>query len=676
MQSKIDADSLALFEKNVLFYLMGTPFNPVLDSNYTDVPSGIKIPSKQKKLLTIKCSGITEKQFTEKVMVLLMLYLKNHKVIKPDLHAKVMEDLATSKFRKENNPLEHYGIEYTSFIESLKVMFKKYQNVNTQAKSRLLSNYNHVYRSTLHAHFSKKPNFDFKWVKEYDKLIDSVNEAELEDLKKNQLTADDENIYCELQDKVNSLPDSLRHGFNVVLVQTLIDIKTTTKITSAVQLFWQICYDYNTPCPLIILYIHKKDLFSKSLFPFFHIETFEGASKSLDDKENLNDLSIRLKSRMFMGNLNSLLANDIHPLFLSLKLKELVQDSNLPSIEEYVYFINNDVFQQMKESGAPMSVLAEIHNIPDLSVGSIKHLNQAMSELISLNASIHEFLDDLAILVDSQKEVGKHKLQLERISKEAAKLALNPLDNLDRLQELKEQRTALIESNPSITVSFEQKASKSLAVLLSDIKAFNNVTVECDDDEDDLHGLLLENEQLENELKTIKEQNHQLKNVARIGDDLNNSVSLPAMEIVDLLKSPSITGVIETINATYNTIVLSKKAKDELASLTEFIRFDMLFSKLNVLASPEFISLYESKGSNACFALLTKKELSFQESKSVKNLKTRDFTFDDDVTRDCKAHLKISGGFKEQNVLRLYFKIENKKIYVGMITKHLEVSTT
>lgn len=663
-------------QKNILFYLIGTPFDPTLDVNYTNVPSTLKVPSKQKKIMTTKCGESNEADFVTQVNSFFVYLLVKHGIIESKQSGETLFNLSEKNYSKEGNPFSTLNIDYAEFLKSLKTKFRMVSSKSPKAKSRLLSNYNSVYRESLHAFFLSKNNIniDFKWKLDYSQYVSKNDASKLKKIQVLEFDQHDYFIYNALQSSIQSFSGPLHHQINVVLTSVLIGVKVTSKITLNINLIWQLSYDYNMPEFFIKFYLHAKNLFTTERFPFLHLETLASVSKSLDEDEQFKDISIRFKLNMIVGNLSTLMSKELHPMFLSLKLKELVQESNLPSVAEIVYFINGHI-EQMKDQTKSTRVIDKLNTLTLLDNLGVTSLSQAMSEIIAINTSFHEVNDDINILQDSYSKQDKHKTQLDIIDRQATKLALNALDNLEALNALKIKQSALKRSNTNLTLTLEEKAIKSIEALSQEIIKFNQLIPDTKDAH--IQSIEFELNRLKAENREQKENLHQLKSQLVSAPSQNHSIAkVPMKEIAASLKSPSVSGVLDIINATYNTIELSCKAKDEITNLNEFLRFDMLFNKLSILASPEFIELYESKGSQACFGLLTRKELAFQESKSTKNKKIREFAFDDGQTRDCKAHLRICSGFQEQNVMRVYFSIEKGKLYIGMIAKHLEVAST
>ena len=676
VQSSTEFKALTKCDKDVIFYLIGTPFNPVLDENYTNIPSNIKLPSKQKKLLTVKCSDFNEKMFVNRVIAFLVVAVSRCGLIDDSLKSKVLYDLSCDKFTHDNNPFIHFSIDYPEFVRSLKAKFRSISSSkNPQAKSRFLNNYNAVYRQTLHTYFHEQTNLNFNWHKDYDDSLYCNNQSDLTKIQEKSFDTNDVEIYEAMQTSLDIFPETVRGRFNSVLTQSLIGVKQPETICSSIRILWQICYDFNIAELFLKFYLYKKNLFSIARFPFMHIEVLESASKQLNDDDQLKDISIRLKLKMFLGNFNALIDKEMHPMFLSLKLKELVQVNNLPSIQEIIYFLNV-YFTEFDNFSVSDRVLNKLAELPKLKNDTLTSLNQAMSEVIAINASIHNVNDCLNILQDSYSEEGKHKTQLESINKEAVKLAENPLENLEALQALKLKQIGIKNSHPNLSITLEKKALQSIAELCSDIQSFNKLNIENDKQSDELQSRLIEVEQLNTENKIQKETIHQLNAQMSMRQTDLVEPHIPRNDILAILKTPSIANVIKLINGTCNSVVLSNKAKAELTNATEFKRLDLLFNKLSILASKEFIQTYENKGSLSCFDFLTKKELSFQESKSTRNKNIRNFDFEDGVSRDCKAHLKICSGFNEQNTLRIYFSIEQGTLYIGALATHLEVATT
>lgn len=145
-----------------------------------------------------------------------------------------------------------------------------------------------------------------------------------------------------------------------------------------------------------------------------------------------------------------------------------------------------------------------------------------------------------------------------------------------------------------------------------------------------------------------------------------------------LLSAPSpIAYALDLLRSTYpERIEISKDAITGANEIRQFTRWEDAIKKLHTLCSVPFLTAFSQKGSQAAFAFFTKKELSFQESETTLNNKStsRFFRFDDGE-KQCKMHLRFGINNTEQAMLRIYFTIENGKVFIGSITRHLPVGT-
>lgn len=678
MNAITSAESFKRLSKHTMFYLLGTPFDPTLDESYTPVPARIKLTGKLKKVITVKCGKMTDDMFIKKIMFLLVINAHDNCEIDLLEKEELCKRIDSGDYIREcDSELLMGNIDLKKFIAGLKQKLRLVANTTPQAKARLFNNYNYMYRNTLHTFYNENPKLNFNWHIDYEHLVNQTSHDALITLQKEHFSNSDSDLYQELLSFAQGMDDSYTHPLSVVITQTIIDLKIKKPIVPAARRFWQLCYDYNLVELFLKFHSKMPGIFTKQRFPFMHFELIPNSIEDITAQDSLN-ISIRFKLKIFMGNFHTLMEKKIPPMFLMLKLKQLVHKDNVPTSAEFTYFLN-EYLENFEPFNVSTHVLDKLTSLPTLICPELLEIDDLLPQIMAIITGIHAVKDDMSILQDSYSEENKHKTQLEFIQEEASKLALNPLDNIKELTELKAKQVMLINSHPSETISLEKAAIKSIQALEQEIASFNDSKLSLDKQEytDFIESQGNEIIELAEQNKALKETVHRLKEFpTQTLKSQKQQSCLPMNEISELLKAPSVNGVVHAIKSAYDTIEISKKAMTEIAKITEFLRFDMLFSMLGLLASPEFINLYEKQGSQACFTMFTSKELAFQESKTTKKLKLRDFAFDDGVTRDCKAHLRVCSGYQEQNVLRIYFSIEGGKLYIGMIAKHLEVSTS
>lgn len=123
-------------------------------------------------------------------------------------------------------------------------------------------------------------------------------------------------------------------------------------------------------------------------------------------------------------------------------------------------------------------------------------------------------------------------------------------------------------------------------------------------------------------------------------------------------------------------VVISPKAWDSVRRNTDYTRIGFMIRRLSTLMSKDFISAFTHGGSEEAFTFFTKKMLSFNESETTMSAakNSRVFEFDDGKSRLCESHLRLGTSGNPQHMLRIYFTIENSKLYIGEIVPHLPVS--
>ena len=340
----------------------------------------------------------------------------------------------------------------------------------------------------------------------------------------------------------------------------------------------------------------------------------------------------------------------------------------------------------------------EVFPFPDVTKSAEPEL--ALSFLAKVGASVEYLKRKHSILGFSDEEQGIAD-SLSDIQKQAIELGKNPLANIDKLNELWLEMGKLQEKH----AEFDQARKVYISGIDTEIGAVYKSFDKWEQDlaatdtgqvysESDMQLVLAKLERandqksaLESDLLQTHEEIEQLKDklfaAKQVPVTVNptqsavqpvNALAMVADALASNFNLEALLRMTEEAGA--GRIKFSKTAMQSAKSIKNFERLDVLADMLAKLSSPEFMKAYLSKGSNGAFQFFTKKVLSFQESETTK-LSTsisRDFAFDDAV-RECRAHLRLGVDNTEQNMLRVYFCIEDGVVYVGEVTRHLPVGT-
>ncbi len=661
---------------NPYFYFLGYPFNPASDTYFEELPSAIKVTGKLKKIMKSNYNSSTLEEFTSMTVEALFSYYETVDT----------STCLTIDFTHEDVDMQRQQ----EFMEKLYILAKK---SHKKGIHRFTLAYLPPYNDALDEYFTEHNSRRHpKWVSSlfsdsvddmisHNNLVSAMTSSEdiLNLLNGIELTSPEKDSFRKIesyQDKSNpASPLS-----SLFIVKAICYARNKETYPKAVKLLWILARKDSSVELLTSFYQDYKHIFSESLFPYLNLHNLNSmAAKLVFKKEDLE------KEKLFdFAEQVVYLAGELPNIENIFLLRKLINDeSNFPSVYSLLLNVQSKI-KSLSDSiintpHLPESIYKDVKSMP------IIDLNLANNEsgiLINDIQGIVEGYVDLDMLVTYLIEeqpfmsIGNN---LNTLNEEALHLGKKPLDNLDRLQEISlevEQFEGVLERKSAKVVRLFSSPCIELSKRITD---FNVQSIDATG-ETTAEQLSLAKKDLivsKKEVATLRGELHQkekLINTLKTNQrpSFNSCDGIRISDVQGVLNSPSIDGVIRLINKENKTITLSQKAKNELPKLTLFTKFDLLLQKLGILSSPSFIETYSNKGSSACFSMLTNKELAFQESKTVKSRNERSFKFPDGKTRDCKAHLKICSSTKEQYQLRIYFKIEDNHLFIGMITKHLD----
>jgi hypothetical protein len=671
---------------NPFFHLLGHPYNPVSDEYFESLPSAIKVTGMMKKTIKNNYNSLTENEVVDAIAGTFISFIS---------------DIDSDKYLYID--FDGDDIDPDEYKNKIRKLYSIAKKAHPKGVNRLVLSYLPPYQDTIDEYYSEsKGNLTPKWlnpIADEDiseglnkgmgtglilNPVDAINdvapydltEMENVNLKKMMFFVDNEGIESQLFAKM-------------FLSKAIMLAREKETFTRAINLVWCTARKESTVEIFLSFYSYYKDIFIKEDLPFIHFNSLETMTEKLTC-ERYRQLNV-LDERKVGGLLDKIsnISTDSKSIGSIFQIRRMISnDDNFPSqknLIKYIHEMIHHLFSQYKEKdNMPEEVIELIDNMPELNINHIENSS------VTLFNSLSEFLNILSSLraatvyiIDKKLSENKPIGCANTLHEEAIYLGKDPLGNLDRLQEISKEiediKIQEKEDNEDIITIFKPFYFE----LCDKIKSFNLQDSSKEKNEkDDLHYIV---KNLKKELLTCKVDTDELKkslhnkeSVIRALESNNKQLSKPTTsnvtinDLSSLLSSPSVAGVISIINKMHGTIVLSPKAKQELSNLTMFCKHDLLTQKLGILSSEKFINEYMTKGSAACFSFFTNKELSFQESKTVKGKNERSFKFSDGKTRDCKAHLKICSNTKEQYQLRIYFKLEDNKVYIGMVTKHLD----
>lgn len=686
---------------NPYLYLLGHPYNPASNEYFEELPSSVKSTGTLKKIIKNNYNKLTEDDFTSYIA---------------ESTLKMIGDTDPSNFLYIK--FDDSEIDTELYRSELRRLYSLAKKTHPKGVNRLVLSYLPPYTDIIDEYYSDNGfKLTPKWLspmmkqgenaEEFNKRVglilnedDSVQDGipyELEKsdgsdkakLKEQILTDKEIEVVREICLFMDS--DSMEYGMiaRFFLAKAIRFARNEKTYNKALELIWTLARKESDVEIIIIFYRHYKKIITKKRFPFLHIANIKLMSDKLENYKR-NGLDI------FSGRKLTKLSDDVESTITGTSNIESILDareklnkvSNYPSKTNLMNYAKEKFIsikdRYLKNENTPGEIVTQIKRIsivePENNL-NFDNYNGLLSLLSNLDAISHY----------TTKTIFSRNLVQEKnkLNSKAVLLGKSPLDNIVELQEISEKVKLLTETIDEATskaidmfISVFEDLEKSISKLnIEDNQALEvskpkESTTNVNNEKLDIHEHEVDN--LKSELSGLKSKLHNKELMVKgMEDNLRHNLqpikcTISTSELSELLSSPSVDLVVDAVNKINGTIVLSPKAKQEMSNLTLFLKHDLLMQKLGILTSQKFINAYTTKGSSACFEFMTNKELSFQESKTVKGRNDRQFKFSDGKTRDCKAHLKICSNTKEQYQLRIYFKIEANKVYIGMITKHLD----
>lgn len=607
------------------------------------------------------------------------------------------------------NSLSMNGIDYSLFKDDHERQIKRLSKLPKKKKNRYFLSSDDLYLEAVKKSFSGKKNiFDFEMivspVEEYSKKVFKINDFRSRDeafpvLEKYLNKIKIESDYLSkiaFMSKVSAgfISSQLSTSFFSMLIDSCYsDLENNRNVLPAISAMWSISRLYSNPDIFYLFYHCFKEKFKIEELPFlkfsvlnfvdsviledgflesYYAKIINGTIKHYLDTKGDVDAHIAI-SMLFenKGAFPDRLKNNIKVLK---EINEMLMESL-----DYAMFFDKDKHEQF---------LKELKGV-ELPDGMSMDINQVESLRKEIKLKIGNIISDIeATKGDPTVEIDEIHSRLKEIDRDSIVFAKDPLTNIEKLKILAEEK-ALKENKLKLLLSENSKEADRILSRFKEVFDFYQSEIyrrvsdksEIKSISEMLDMSLAETELLNEELKSkekecllLKEKNNELKrNISSCsGNNLTYNYELADLILKINSGKASVPEVILAVSElNRDTVALRSGLIESMES--NFTKTEHLFKKLLLLTSKKFLKTYNEDGSEACFSLFTKTELSFQETKATQNKHSRKFEIAG-KEYNCKAHLKIGADNTEQNMLRIYFAVDKEKIVIGEVTKHLPIA--
>lgn len=685
---------------------IGAPYDPLADANWLNIPPSTLKKLNKRERASFNRTGPSKKEPSLNNVLCAMLnaptLLGKECDIDEDTligYHKVYEEKIRNNLRKSNVMATRATRYYSSqYLETLLIAYSNNPKNNDIAnnvfkKSGLISLFNDLKNNVV-------PKYEpSDYVKSVNRAFDSNFEAATQTLFKDDYTADE---------------------FEALFEMVLSLIENKVELRRAITAVWTLSVASGDVGVFCYVYSAFRDSFIESDFPHLHFEIIKHLSNHIiEDKEikfideklptTVAEPSQRSPTTQINNYVNSLAtqlsSNGPALKQLSALYSSLESDESLKAkkngvellkneIKEYTYSITQSAESILDET---FDLLVQFKIADSDLIDQLKLIER--DEIVFFQKVFKELMKVSSTLKDCNEQITaieKTNITLDaRIAKihtQAAQLSKDVLGNVDKIVKIKASLDSAQDEKLQLLGNAGLEAVLQQAV--ASFEGLKSVIAECSQfkliKSDEITQKESEIEWLNSELITANKEKSLVttelaqskQKVAALNAQLQATPSSAVVgyekpdlsaEIMALLEGKG--GISDMFNLIQklwpDNIVMSERAIKSMSNIKHFKNFSALFNKLNTLASDPFIDTYTNKGSIGAFNFLSKNELSFQESHIVKCKNTRSIKFKNYGNVDCKAHLKIGVDNSEQHMLRVYFAIIDKKIYVGDVCRHL-----
>ncbi|MDC9563384.1 MULTISPECIES: hypothetical protein [unclassified Pseudoalteromonas] len=679
---------------------IGTPFDTTLDANWVDIPSNAfkQLDSETRKVYNTNYRTWMDEQ-VERVI--------------DGFAGRIM--MTSSLSQKYNYEVDEEELK-EFFLKSVEHSFKHKSKKANRYLQRLLIPYDLIMLETI----EKKPNeLILNKVFKADKLrslIHSTQHLFEGDLKLSSTGIIYNKILLSYFYEGAEIPKGFYSCIKAAGLEDLVTeliprlftlLENKIEVKATILGLWTVCRLLDDDNLFYTAYTLNKDVFNESDYPFlnFPILNTMGDLIKRPDGNGLTYIDHQFYA-VFLRVIDEInISNKNDRDKVALIKQELQRDCFDHLGKPDIHLMTkecNVIFDRIK------GYLSQFYGEEDKAYKSyVEHGRNFINNLSLLNTTKHNFSTCNTILKtvkgsfeglvrafsDMKEELEAVQKDIVELNTKAIELGRDPLDNIENLIEIKEQirskteiQDRLLDASSNDVEEHNADLSNRTQVLLkllgsSQGKEVNAEKMKIETLEEQVKVLEAELENANYEMDLQQEKISKLNSkVIYNGNDSNEAKTFNLGDmnaaIVSILDNKSsISTIFNVLDAT-NTgkMILSSKARKSIKSIKHFSNFSLLYSKLSTLLSDDFIDAYTNSGSVKAFSFLSRNELSFQESETVKNKQLRHCTFEGHGQLDCKAHIKIGVNNREQHMLRIYFAIKDNQVFIGDVVRHLPCS--
>lgn len=693
------------------YFVIGTPFNPTAGETKMAFPAKHRLSPQMKHLKGAHLHKMTADMIIEKALQ----FDKDNQGLAEYEHVTIF-----------GGRLGAEALDTEQRKADMQRQLSAILKLNRDGKKLgLMTMEGEFYREYRQAH-SKNPHvFTYKWMKaSREWLMDQGDELSAlmnkqikeshsqEDILKSYLDNDIELVRFVLGSRYLLMRYSTYEGdeiekgilFIAALFAKTLKATTTAERIRGIKYIWN--WGFMMECQELIpyLYTQMRDFITPERFPFLNFFVLKKVDKQLHSthaglpilkqiyysseiaRVEVSAANAAQSSIPSVGY--SLLAGKLWSQLEHSSLLDMVK-SDLGTMSQYLTDMQGELKKVMKTGNALAAVekMAERMVLPASWETQLHDLSLVSPHFLTLKqrrTDVLRYIMAVMELWEGNKNATTARVlqeKIDNIESEAKTLGQDPLNNALKLGEMKakhddyqSQLTSLMDDIKERSEQFLNDIVTSADKYLTTLQGIVEPEVESEAVvplsqlqrvEADLHDERMRRNELEEKLQRANATTTPPPVTAAAVD--NHAI---ITHVTDYARNASLYTAFTLLEAMHSDVVISPSAWRAIKDNKVFTRHDQVLELMNTLLSDDFLSTYQTQGSQACFALIPNKRLSFSESETVDNANLRNYEFSDGKTRTCNAHLRFGISNDAATMLRIYFTIEDGAVYIGDVTKH------
>jgi hypothetical protein len=675
-------------------YPYGHPFDPTLDVNFTEPSKGGRLTGELKRATKANLTKHDNKLLTSMFDNLFSLDKYSFAILgKEEVISNVVKSDFTEDTKRHIDLISKYPAKKKNryflanddlYVEAVRVSYKDRQYNHHENKHINVGIFNYCQNVLgVNDYFDKKDSYPI--VNEYAGNIKFENKELARAL-----------FAIKMDARLVSNQEIGPLVLNTIMEMAFSDLENEKNIKDSITCIWSMSKFFANPNIFYIAYYYFSDLFKVEDFPFLRFSILNQAKKKISEDGVID----RYSSYMIIASIDNVIS-DNEDYEGSHRYLSNVFENKEAFIDKYkdtekafrtINKMSISLIGEVKvyDEDRYESLIKDFIGI-DVSLGCYISSNVLSKLNQDVRVRFDQLLYNMKDGINYSGKVKDIKSQIKELEDRSMVLARAPLENIEALTDLSVRKK---EFDENLNV-FKEKIANIIEPLIVGLKETQDyytqsIGIEIEkfrsskNDREILEIALNDNEEqvqlrinaqdkinlLESKISELNREKER-DDLVRTNHSFNKDLSGTLIDINSGSASiEDVVNVVVMINGESFTIRQSLMA--EVAKNIEFQKTELLFKKLLLLTSRKFVDEYNKNGSNGCFSLFTKTELSFQETKATQKLHPRVYKIDG-VDYDCKAHLKIGSDNTEQNMLRIYFSVEKDKVIIGDIVKHLPI---